>query len=141
MPKVEFIRHKCKRILLIDLSNSDYAEQLSVIEEARIIISKQPEHSLLSLVDVTNSKFNIQIAGALKNLALQDKPYIKHAAVTGVTGLRKVIYNAVMQFSGRKIPMFDTLEHAKDWLAEQEGLNISEHGSKDNTQQQTKTDG
>ena len=40
------------------------------------------------------------------------------SAVVGVAGLKKIVYDAVIRFSGRQIATFDTVEQAKGWLAE-----------------------
>ena len=44
---------------------------------------------------------------------------MKAGAVVGLSGLQRVIYVTVTQLSGRRLPTFDTLEAAKDWLASQ----------------------
>jgi len=49
-------------------------------------------------------------------IPFRNKPYVVAAAVVGVTGLKQIIYNAVMKFSGRKLTAFDSLAEAKDWL-------------------------
>ena len=118
MAKVEFIRYKDKQILFFDFSGTP-EEILPVIKEARMIIATQPPNSLLTLSDVTESKFNNDVREALKAFTLHNKPYVKAGAVVGVTGLKKVLYTVVMQFSGRNMPVFDTLDEAKDWLVVQ----------------------
>jgi len=55
---------------------------------------------------------------AMKEFVIHNKPYVVASAVVGVTGLKQIIYNAVMKFSGRKLTAFDSLAEAKDWLAE-----------------------
>jgi hypothetical protein len=119
MAKVEFIRHKDKEILFLDFSNGNPEDNLPVLEETKKIIAVQPYNSLLTLVDVTSAKFNNESRDKLKAFALHNKPYVKASAVVGVAGLAKVLYTVVMQFSGRNIPIFNTLEEAKDWLVEQ----------------------
>jgi len=47
-------------------------------------------------------------------------PYIKCSAVYGVEGLKEVIFNGILSFTGRKnLVLFKTLEEAKDFLANQ----------------------
>jgi hypothetical protein len=53
----------------------------------------------------------------MKEFTKHNKPYVKASAVVGISGIKKIIFHAVMLFSGRKIHACDTLEQAKDWLA------------------------
>jgi hypothetical protein len=119
MPKVEFITHKGKEILFLDFSYGRPDNIMPFIEEAKKIIAGQPQSSLLTLTDVTEGQFNNKISDVFKKFALHNKPYVKAAAVVGVVGLRKVLYEMVIKFSGRQMSVFDTLEEAKDWLVEQ----------------------
>jgi hypothetical protein len=119
MAKVEFIRHKDKDILFIDFSHSDSEQILSVIDEAKKIIAGQPRNSLLTLTDVTGAKYNNDVRDALKAFVNHNSPYVKARAVTGVSGLMMVLYNAVKQFTGTNIPIFPSLDEARDWLVEQ----------------------
>jgi flavodoxin len=73
---------------------------------------------VFTLTDVTNTTFNSKVSDAMKEFVVHNKPYIVASAVVGVTGLKQIIYNAVMKFSGRKLTAFDSLAEAKDWLAE-----------------------
>jgi hypothetical protein len=45
-------------------------------------------------------------------------PYVKASAVAGITGLKKIIYDAVLMFSKRNISTFDSIDSAKEWLAQ-----------------------
>ncbi|MDD4907894.1 MAG: hypothetical protein PHJ00_02415 [Candidatus Omnitrophica bacterium] len=118
MAKVEFVHYKEKEILLIDFSGTP-DDILPTIEAAKEVISKQPPNSLLTLTDVTDSKFNNDVREHLKTFVVHNKPHVKAAAVVGVTGLKKVLYTVVVQFSGRNLPAFDTLDEAKEWLVKQ----------------------
>jgi hypothetical protein len=55
----------------------------------------------------------------LKEFTRHNKPYVIAAAVVGITGLKQIIYNAVLKFSGRNLVAFDSVDRAKDWLAGQ----------------------
>jgi hypothetical protein len=70
----------------------------------------------LTLTDVTDMEINPEIIQAFKDFTLYDKPYIRASAVVGIRGLMKIAYNAVMAFSGRRIPCFDTRDEALAWL-------------------------
>ncbi len=115
--RVKFIRHEEKDILLLDFSNAQTEEVMTIIEDAKRLISSRPEQSLLTLTNVTNARFNERVGEGLKKFTLHNKPYVKAGAVVGITGLKRIIFGAVMAFSKRKLESFDDLEQAKQWLA------------------------
>jgi dihydroxyacetone kinase DhaKLM complex PTS-EIIA-like component DhaM len=117
MDRVYFIEHKGKRILFLDFSDCYIEEALKVVDEAKQMIRGQPSNSLLTLTDVTGARFNTELTNAMKELASHNKPFVKAAAIVGITGMKKIIYDAVMRFSKRKISTFDDIGSAKDWLA------------------------
>ena len=120
MAEVKYINHKGKKILLMDFTYSKPEEMIEAIEKTKKLIVKNPEKSVLGLVDVRYSPFDTDLSEALKKLAEHDRPYIKVTAIVGVTGFKKLSYMAMLRFSGRKnILMFNKIETAKDWLAEQ----------------------
>ncbi|MHB8883249.1 MAG: hypothetical protein ACYC69_17290 [Thermodesulfovibrionales bacterium] len=119
MKRVEFVGHRGRQILFLDFSNCSVPEILRTIKEAKAVISEQPEQSLLTLSDVTDAAFNETVRIAMKEFTLHNKPYVKAAAVVGVTGLKRIIFDGVLLFSKRKMSAFDGLDPAKDWLADQ----------------------
>lgn len=114
--RVTFITHNKKEILFLDFSNSQPHEVLQTIEDAKQMISARPERSLLTLTDVTNARFNEQVGDHLKQFTAHNKPYVKAGAVVGVTGLKRIIFSAVVTFSRRNLETFDDIEQAKHWL-------------------------
>jgi hypothetical protein len=121
MSETRFIEHKGKRILLMDFSNTKDKEQvMQTVADIKALVQKEPLDSVYGLVDITGSPFDADIAQALKELARDNKPYMKVSVSTGVTGIRLVIFRAIIMFSGRKnLILKDTREEAMDWLAEQ----------------------
>jgi hypothetical protein len=120
MASIRWEEHKGKKILYMDFAYSKYSEILQAIQEATEIIEKEPAFSILGLVDVRQSPFNREVATGLKDFASHNKPYMKVSAVVGVEGIKMVIFNAVLKFTGRKnLVLKDTIEEAKDWLVEQ----------------------
>ncbi len=114
--RIKFIRHEEKEILFLDFSNSGTDEVLKIIEDAKRVISARPEGSLLTLTDVTNARFNEKVGDGMKQLTAHNRPYVRAAAVVGITGLKKIIFGAVMAFAKRNIESFDDVEQAKQWL-------------------------
>jgi hypothetical protein len=89
---------------------------LSAIGKAEGIIRTHLENSLLVLTDVTNARFDEHMSVRMKEFTKHNKPYVKASAVVEISGIKKIILDAVMLFSGRKIHACDTLDQAKEWL-------------------------
>ncbi len=117
MERVRFITHKDRKILYIDFSCCSPEEMMTYMREAQRIISSQSEGSVLTLTDVTDARYNRQVSAALKEYTNANKPFVKAAAVIGVTGLKEVILNAIILFTRRKFSLFDRIDEAKEWLA------------------------
>jgi len=119
MERVQFIHHQGKKILHLNFADCKSEDVLAVIDQGKAAIRTQPPQSVLTLTDVTNTAFNSKVSDAMKEFVVHNKPYVTASAVVGVTGLKQIIFNAVMRFSGRKLHAIDSLAEAKDWLAGQ----------------------
>ena len=119
MERVRFIDHRGKKILHLDFSHIKADQVLPIIDKAKLTIGGQPPRSVFTLTDVTETGFNTQVSDAMKEFVAHNKPFVAASAVVGVTGLKQIIFNAVMKFSGRQLHAFDSLDQAKDWLASQ----------------------
>ena len=119
MKRLHLIQHRGKEILYLDFSNCDVKEIFEVIEMAKKIIRVQQQNTVLTLSDVTGTHYNREVVQALKEFAHGNTPFVKAGAVIGIDGLKKILYDAVMKFTGRSLPAFDDVEKAKDWLVEQ----------------------
>jgi hypothetical protein len=116
MERVRFIQHNGKEILFLDFSQCKPDDVPAIIEQSKAVIRKKPENSLLTLTDVTDTRFNDTVTHQMKEFTAHNKPYIRASAVVGITGLKKILFEAVMAFSKRKLHAFDTIEQAKAWL-------------------------
>jgi hypothetical protein len=119
MERVKFIKHNWRQILLLDFSGCSVDEAIKTIAEASEIIRSQPESSVSILTDVTGARYNLEVVEKLKVFTSGNKPYVRASAVVGLDGLGKIVYNAVIMFSKRKISVFEDIEKAKDWLIEE----------------------
>lgn len=118
--RCRWVEHKGKRILFHDLSDiMNPAEGFPVVAQSKAIMAKQAPHSVLTLTYVKDSRFNKDIVDALTDLVKHNKPFVKAGAIVGLSGLQRVIYVTISQLSGRRLPTFDTIDAAKDWLAAQ----------------------
>ena len=120
MEKIKFINHKGKQILHIDFSNCSPQEMLIHMQQAQRIISTQPKYSVFTLTDVTNAHYDRKVSAAMKEYTNANKPFVKAAAIVGVTGMKEVILNAIIFFTRRSFTLFDNIENAKEWLAAKE---------------------
>jgi hypothetical protein len=119
MERIQFIEHKGKQILHLDFANAKPGEVVKSSRAAMSVIAKHPPKSLRTLTDVTDMKFDAESTQVLKELASHNAPYVVAGAVVGITGLKQIIYNAVIKFSGRNLVVFDNTDQAKEWLATQ----------------------
>ncbi len=117
--RVRFREIGSDRILHLDLSYAKTDEVLKVIDHAKPIIAAQEPGSLRVLTDVTEARFDTEVGGRLKEFTAHNKPFIRASAVVGVTGLKKIIYDAINAFSSRNIRAFGNEHEAVAWLRSQ----------------------
>jgi hypothetical protein len=119
MQRIEFITHKGRAIMYLNFSDCNVDEVLQLIETAKKIIRVQPLHSVLTLTNVSGTKFNREVVEAMKEFAEGNKPFVRAGAVIGIEGLKKIVYDTITRFTERNLPAFDEIEKAKDWLIDQ----------------------
>lgn len=120
--RVRFVSHGAKKILRFDFSDLDIEGAREVIAYGTRLVAQMPKHSVLTLTDVTRANYDKEITEALKEFTRHNKPHVIAGAVVGVSGLKKVIFQAVATVSGRSnLRLFDDLEAAKDWLVQYGG--------------------
>lgn len=116
---VETITHQGKQVLIIDLVNATKETIPPIIAQAQQAIIGNPPGSVYAVMDVTDIHFNKESVEIVKNFALLVKPYIKSAAIVGLSGLTKVIYDTIMLLIREKYPTFKTRQEAIDWIGAQ----------------------
>jgi hypothetical protein len=114
--RVRFIMHRGKRVLSIDYSHCDVALLKAVSGEMHRVISRETLNSVLTLTDVTGTTFDQESVEFLKSKVAANAPYVKRAAIFGISGLQRLIYDAVKLFTKRSIPHFDSPGEALDYL-------------------------
>jgi hypothetical protein len=117
--RIQVIDYKGKEIIYLDFSGCDVNEVFEIIEIAKKIIRVQPLNSVLTLTNVSGTKYNREVIQAMKEFANDNKPFVKAGAVVGIDGLKRIVYDAITRFSERNLPAFDDNEKAKDWLIRQ----------------------
>lgn len=119
MGGVRQIVYKGKGIIVVDLANCEIEDIPGILAEAKTLIFSFPLRSVVAVTDVTGAKYNRESVSLMSNYASATAPYTKAGALVGVTDLKRVVYNTIMAIIKKNYPVFDTMEQALDWLAEQ----------------------
>ena len=117
MERSRFINHNGREIYLLNFTDCSPDEIVPIIEECARQVQARPEKSVRTLTVAGNGSFNNDVINKLKDLTQGNAPYVERAAVVGITGLYKVVMNAIKMFSKREFHLFDKVEEAKDFLA------------------------
>lgn len=118
MDRVRFIPYGGKSILIEDFSNLDPGPEFyDLLRRVQETIASQPEHSVLAVVDVSNSHFDMEVLNAFGKFVKANTPFIKCTTVVGVKGLVEVGLMTVSRLGGRSFKTFDTIQEAMDYLA------------------------
>ena len=116
--RTTFTTHKGVRICVLDFSNvASESEALHAIDEAKVLIGREPKGSVRTLTDVTGSRVTSTIRSALHDLTKANKPYVVAGAVVGVTAIQSVILRGIVQVTGRRLVAKNTRTEAMEWLA------------------------
>jgi hypothetical protein len=116
--RTNFTTHKGVRICVLDFSNvASESDALRAIDEAKVLIGKEPKGSVRTLTDVTGSRVTSTIRSALHELTKANKPYVVAGAVVGVTAIQSVILRGIVQVTGRRLVAKNTRAEAMEWLA------------------------
>jgi hypothetical protein len=113
--RVSWIEYKGARILYADYSGLSGEEFIEVVEEFKNELLKQSPGSVVTLTNVAGSTVTNEVKEKLKELAEQTEGISKRAAAIGITGFKKAIAVLIR----KDLYWADSLEEAKEWLAEQ----------------------
>jgi hypothetical protein len=116
--RVRFIEHAGRRVLFINYSHCDVAMLKAVAEEGHRVIAQEQSNSVLTLNDVTGTTFDKESVAVLQAKVAANAPYVRRAAVVGISGLQRLIYEGVQAFSRRRIPHFETRQEGLNWLVQ-----------------------
>jgi hypothetical protein len=126
--KSKWIEYQARQILYIDLSNfRDDVEGFRVEIEASMQINgpemyRQPLHSVLVLVDLSNTGLTRVTNKMLSDTITETKKYIARTAVVGMTGIRKIFLDYFGRLADSETASFDDPETAKHWLVGDESV-------------------
>ena len=121
MERTEEFSLQGKNFIYIDLSNlmanDDFIKVTQAIEP---MIAKYPEHSLYTVTNIENVRFDSKSADLIVKYMKRNKPYVKYGAVIGMDGIKKTMVSTIVKLSGRNnIHFAFTREQAIEWLLQQ----------------------
>ena len=116
--KSEWMTHKGKRFVYQDFRSFGIdAEGLRAeLEAVDRLISLQTKNSVLALADLRDTVASRKVVEMFKESAARTKTQIRKQAVVGVTGIKRLLAEAVARFAQQPLALFDTVEEAKEWL-------------------------
>ena len=114
-----FTREYGKEIYVLNFSYDKIEEAHPLIQECARQIRQRPPGSVLTLTIICKGMFTAELVEKLKELTKGNAPYVRKAAVVGVTGMYKIVISAVSIFSKREFKLFDTREEAVRYLLEE----------------------
>jgi hypothetical protein len=120
MERVTFVSYHGKSILIEDFSHLQPGrEMLDTIARAQAVIAAQPPHSVLAVFDASGAHFDTETMAAMKAFVTANNPYMKCAAVVGISGLLNIALFTLAKASGRSFRSFESREAAMAYLVEQ----------------------
>ncbi len=111
------IRHNNVELLFFNHRGLSGDELLNSFREATrfVIQNKKPVRTVCDFTDTTVSK---ELNEYLNSDEMKESAkYVIKQAVTGISGIKKMILRLYNTFTGTKSKLFDTLDEAKDYAA------------------------
>jgi hypothetical protein len=123
--KSKWILNQDKRILYIDLSNFQdnvrgFEKELDMaVSTIGQELYQQPLHSVLVLVDLTNTHMTETANRMLSERISDTKKFVSRTAVVGMTGIRGIFLDYFARLAGSETVGFEDIESAENWLLKQ----------------------
>ena len=115
--RAQFIIHRGKQILLIDLSHCSPDSVEGIFRPVPDLVTTLPLGSVLILSDFTGASFDAEAILVMQQTAVFDKPYIKKSAFVGAESFPQGFFENLRSFSRREFPAFKTRDEALALLA------------------------
>jgi hypothetical protein len=119
MEGLSHIIYKDKTIIYVDYSGFGSSKEkiIALIKEATAEYKKHPFGSVLSLINIRSTMFDIDILNIMKNAKAETIPYEKKIAIIGMEGLQKAAYDFIVCLTQKGIiKAFQSSQEAKEWL-------------------------
>jgi hypothetical protein len=119
-PRARFIMHNGKRIYLIDGEGLGPEAVIALCDQVEADVRSQPQGSVLTITNVKGVPMDHRLTDRLRRVAEGNRPYVKAAAITGLSPVQRFVVTTVKILARREFHLFDTVDQAKDFLAELE---------------------
>ena len=122
MERIEEFGLQGKNFMYIDLSNLMANDDFILLtQRIEPMIAKYPEHSLYTVTNIENVRFDSKSTDLVIKYMKNNKPYVKYGAVIGLDGIKKLMVSTIVKLSGRSNMHFAfTREQAVEWLLQQD---------------------
>jgi hypothetical protein len=106
-----------QKIIFLDLNGVQPEGIKSRVEEAKTLIFASKPNSVLLLSDFRDMRYDRERTDYAKQVSLDIKPFVKKSALLGIEGLKKIIMQSLIVFSGRtNMKPFAEVKDALEWL-------------------------
>jgi len=121
MERIEEFTREGKNFLYIDFSGfSCDDEHLDLVKKTEPVIEKYPGHSLYTITNIANLRFDSETKKIAADFIIHNAPYVKYGAIIGLDGIKKMMAYTVMKLSGRtNLGFAFSREGAIEWLLQQ----------------------
>ena len=113
--RIKWIEYKGAKILYADYSNLEEDEYVTEIDNFEKELIKNKPNSVLVITNTNNTYITSKINKRFKEMREKTKGISKASAVVGVTGVKKIIANAIR----KDLYLARSIEDAKEWLIKQ----------------------
>ncbi len=111
-----WITHKGKKILYSTYGRQSFKEMMETLEQQVTLLKTSPEKVLL-LDDFNDTHSSPEFLQQYKQWGKDIiRKKAKKNAMIGVTGLKQILFNAYVSFTGANIVLFATKAEALDYL-------------------------
>jgi hypothetical protein len=114
------ISYKHKSLLYVDYASTrSKEEKLTLLKIAAEEYMKQPQNSVLAIINLTKVNYDIEIVNNFIKSREKTAPYEKKEAIIGMSSLQRVAYNFICGLKNNNTKTFDSEIEAKEWLVEE----------------------
>jgi len=119
--RIEEFTQEGKDFVYYDLSNFETNDEfIEFTTAANERITKYAEHSLYTITNIRDVKFDSETKTIVADWMKRNKPYVKFGSVIGFDGIKKIMVNAIFKLCGRKNMIFtSSKEQAIEYLLKQ----------------------
>ncbi|MDR2053119.1 MAG: hypothetical protein LBP80_06875 [Treponema sp.] len=118
--RIEQFEYEGKKFIYYDLSNFKSNGQFrEFIEHAKKDIQQYPGNgSLFSITNIEGVIYDTETKKIVAEWMDFNRPYIRHGAVIGLDGIKRIMVNSILKMSGRNnMKFFRARDEAAKWLA------------------------